>query len=99
MKSKICDAGCAQRSLERGSPVLPWCPIVAEKDGTLRKAEKLIVACEGCSPKDAEIPFDHVLDRVTGNDPSVTDYIFEEPAKCPACTRPVNEKTLVECGE
>jgi hypothetical protein len=35
---------------------------------TLRKAEKLIIGCEGCSPEDAELPFDNVLDRVTGND-------------------------------
>jgi hypothetical protein len=41
---------------------------------TLRKAEKLIIACEGCSPDDAELPFDNVLDRVTRNDPEVTDY-------------------------
>jgi len=28
----------------------------------------------------AEIPFVNVLGRVTGSDPSVTDYILEEPA-------------------
>jgi hypothetical protein len=31
----------------------------------LRKAAQLIVGCEACS-EDAEIPFDKVLDRVTG---------------------------------
>jgi hypothetical protein len=51
---------------------------------TLRKAEKLILGCETCSPEDAELPFDNVFDRVTGNDPAVTDYIFVETmAKCP----------------
>jgi hypothetical protein len=44
----------------------------------------------------AEIPFDVILDRVTGSDPSVTDYILEQPAKCPKCRRDVLEKTLVE---
>jgi hypothetical protein len=34
--------------------------------------------------------------RVTGSDPSVTDYILEQPAKCPKCRRDVLEKTLVE---
>ena len=29
---------------------------------------------------DREIPFVNVLGRVTGSDPSVTDYILEEPA-------------------
>jgi hypothetical protein len=63
---------------------------------TLRDAERLIESCEACSPEDAQIPFDNVLDRVTGSDPSVTDYILEEPAKCPDCRRKILEKTLIE---
>jgi len=42
---------------------------------TLREAERLIESCEQCNPGDAEIPFDNILDRVTGSDPSVTDYV------------------------
>jgi len=64
---------------------------------TLRKAERLIVGCEEHSPEDAEVPFDNIFDRVTGNDPSVTAYVMVEcMAKCPRCRRPVNEKILVE---
>jgi hypothetical protein len=63
---------------------------------TLREAERLIESCEACNPETAQIPFDYILDRVTGSDPSVTDYILEEPAKCPNCRREVLEKTLVE---
>jgi hypothetical protein len=38
-----------------------------------------------------------VLDRVTGNDPEFTDYIFVEcMARCPRCMREIAEKTLVE---
>jgi hypothetical protein len=59
----------------------------------LRKAEKLIESCEQCTPEGAEIPFDNILDRVTGSDPSVTDYILEVPAKCP-CKREILEKTF-----
>ena len=71
--------------------------VVLVDAGTLRKAEKLILGCEACSPEDAELLFDNVLDRVTGNDPAVTDYIFVEVmAKCPRCLREVGEKTLVE---
>ena len=47
---------------------------------------KLIASSNRASsanPVHAEIPFDNILDRVTGSDPSVTDYILEEPAKCP----------------
>jgi hypothetical protein len=70
--------------------------IVLVDAATIRRAVRLIVACEACSPEDAELPFDNVLDRVTGRDPSVTDYILEEQAKCPDCRRAINEKTLVE---
>jgi predicted metal-dependent hydrolase len=51
---------------------------------------------EHCNPDGAEIPFDNILDRVTRSDPSVTDYVLEQPAKCPNCRREILEKTLVE---
>ena len=51
---------------------------------------------EHCNREGAEIPFDNILDRVTGSDPSVTDYILEAPAKCPKCRREILEKTLIE---
>ena len=66
------------------------------KSSRLRKAERLIEVCEHCSPEGAEIPLDNVPDRVTGSDPSVTDYILEGLANCPNCRREILEKTLVE---
>ena len=63
---------------------------------TLREAERLIESCEHCHPDDADIPFDWILDHVTGSDPSVTDYVLEQSAKCPNCRREILEKTLVE---
>ncbi len=62
---------------------------------TLHEAERLIESCQHCNPA-AELPFDWILDRVTGADPSVTDYILEKPAKCPHCGHGILEKTLVE---
>jgi hypothetical protein len=62
---------------------------------TLRKAEQLIGSCEHCNAE-AEIPFDNILDRVTCSDPSVTDYVLEQPGKCPRCKRDILEKTFVE---
>jgi hypothetical protein len=62
----------------------------------LRKAERLIESCENCNVDGAEIPFDNILDRLTGSDPSVTDYILESPAKCLNCKRDILEKTLIE---
>jgi hypothetical protein len=70
--------------------------IVLVATPTLRKAERLIESCEHCNPEGAEIPLDNILDRVTGSDPSVTDYILAAPAKCPNCKRGILEKTLVE---
>jgi hypothetical protein len=48
----------------------------------LSPAETLIESCEHCNSEGAEIRFDNILDRVTGLDPSVTDYVLEQPAKC-----------------
>jgi len=64
---------------------------------TLRNAERLILGCQYCSPTNAEIPFDWILDRITGADPTLTDYIMVEcMARCPKCKRELTEKTLVE---
>ena len=68
--------------------------VVLLDSATVREAESLIDSCEQCNPK-AEIPFDWILDRVTGRDPSVTDYILKTPAHCPNCRRLVKEKTLI----
>jgi len=70
--------------------------VVLVEATTLRQAERLIESCEHCNPEGAEIRFDNILDRITGSDPSVKDYILEAPAKCPNCKRDIMEKTLVE---
>jgi len=76
----------------------PWeqTHIVLVEGATLRKAERMVLSCEACNPHEAEIPFDWVLDRVTGCDPKTTDYVLAEAAKCPRCKRQVTEKTLIE---
>ena len=70
--------------------------VVLVNAATLREAERLIESCEHCNPEGAEIPFDNILDRVTGSDPRVTDFVLVQPAKCPICKREILEKTLVE---
>jgi hypothetical protein len=47
---------------------------------------------EHCNPEGDEIPFDNILDRITGSDPSVTDYVLAEAAKCPNCVRHISRK-------
>ena len=62
----------------------------------LRRAEQLTESCEHCNVEGAEIPFNVILDRITDADPSVTDYVLEQPAKCPSCKREILEKTFIE---
>jgi len=69
--------------------------IVALSASTIRRAQEAISSCEACN-NDAELPFDWILDEVTGRDGSSTDYFLTEPAKCPRCGGSVIEKTLVE---
>jgi hypothetical protein len=59
-------------------------------------AEALIDSREYCNPTGAEIPFDWILDRITGSDPRVTDNLLKQPARCPRCFREITEKTLIE---
>ena len=72
--------------------------VVLVESATLRRAERLIESCEHCNPDGAQIPFDNLLDRITGADACVTDYILEYPALCPYCGREIRENTLVEPG-
>lgn len=60
----------------------------------LMEAQSFIGACEHCSDV-AELPFDQLLDSLTGCDPSTTEYIICHAAKCKACDHDVTEKTLV----
>ena len=52
---------------------------------TLQKAEERIAACEACEPDEAELPFDCVLDGLTGCDPQTTEYVLPKVALCPRC--------------
>ena len=70
--------------------------VIVVSNETVLKAAKLVESCETCNPIDAKMPFDWILDQVTGSDSTVTDYVIEEAAKCPNCRRPIFEKTLVE---
>ncbi len=62
--------------------------LIAEE--TVRAAERQIESCEACTPDEAEIPFDYVLDSITGCEPESTDYVLEKPAKCPRCSGEVS---------
>ena len=79
------------------SPAYPprMITLISVSRATLLRAQAEILGCEACSEW-ADRPFTWTLDRVSGQDPSVTDYILSEPAKCPRYQGPVFEETLVE---
>jgi hypothetical protein len=61
----------------------------------LYEATKLIVGCEACNPL-AEIPFERVLDRVSGHHSAVRRYILMSSVKCPSCCGRVTPNTLIK---
>ena len=69
--------------------------LIAVSKASLLRAQERILGCEECSPE-AEIPFDWVLDDVTGLSGSEVDYLLSEVARCPRCLGEVTEKTWVE---
>ena len=56
-------------------------------------AEDFLSGCYVCH-EDAFIPFEYVLDAMTGTDP-LTEFLMYRLGKCPRCFGEVNEKTLV----
>ena len=62
---------------------------------TIQDAQRSINGCEACT-EDAELPYENILDRLTGSDPTVTDYVLEVTARCLQCGASITEKTLVE---
>jgi hypothetical protein len=69
--------------------------ILAVGAPTIRRALAAISSCESCNTE-AELPFDWILDEVTGCDGANTDYFLTEPPRCPRCGCNIVEKTLVE---
>jgi hypothetical protein len=78
------------------TPSLEDLNIVLVDSATLYKAQRLIGGCRMCS-RFADIPFNSILDSITGGDPTNTRYVLAEgSAKCPRCRRNVRENSLVE---
>ena len=76
------------------SPRIEDIDVVLVEEALLLEAQEYLSACEHCV-ENAALPFDYLLDAVTGCDPTITDYVMCRPAKCPACFRQITEKTLV----
>ena len=72
--------------------------LVAISRYTLFRAKQEILACQACDVT-AGTPFRLVLDFVTDNCKTRTNYIMSEAVKCPQCFGPVFEETLVAWAE
>ena len=68
--------------------------VVAIGETSLREALLRVLECENCSPSVSR-SFGSVLCEVIGGSP-LTEYVFM-PARCPNCSEPITESTLVQC--
>ena len=76
-------------------PRLKLTELVLVDSDTVVCAAREVIGCQGCSP-DANVPFEWLLDLMTGHDPLSADYLMETPAICSYCGRKIGEKTLIE---
>src|SRR5215471_796710 len=73
------------------------CDHVAESNFlTVVHTDNYLESCEHCNSTGTELPFDRILDRATGCDSTVTDYVIDSSRKCPHWRRQIFEKTLVD---
>jgi hypothetical protein len=77
----------------------PGIQLVTVDGNMIRRAERLIDGCEHCHGEDADVPFNWILDKITGRSGATTAYILPESARCPTCKHEITEKTLVEARE
>ena len=68
--------------------------LVVVKESDIAKAQAFVDACESCCSR-ATIPFDYLLDAITGCDPTVVEYVMSSGPQCPFCSREIQRKTLV----
>jgi hypothetical protein len=70
--------------------------LVAVGEASLLKAQKRVIACQGCSGAVTR-SFSSVLVEVFGAEGPVCEYLLCGPARCPNCARAIYENTLVRC--
>ena len=63
---------------------------------SLLKAQRRLVACQGCSASVSR-SFGSVLTEVLGAASPFSEYVLGESARCPNCSQPILETTLVRC--
>jgi hypothetical protein len=71
--------------------------LMAVSEDVIQEAQSLIAGCQSCNER-AEIPFDYLLDALTGSDPTTTDYLISRTVQCPRCASTITEKTNIIVG-
>jgi len=80
----------------RENIVLTGIELIAVGESSLLRAQNLVVACQSCSASVSQ-PFSSVLTEVVGPGRTITEYVLCTPARCPNCSQPIVENTLVRC--
>ena len=78
-----------------GDPTPDELVIVLVPDDVLYGARGRILGCDTCSPEDADIPFDWLLDEFYQAIEPVREYFIEHPIFCPRCGGSITEKTPI----
>ena len=78
-----------------GKPDVEHTNVVLVDQTVLERALECVSGCELCCD-DALIPFDRILDVITGSDPGHTEYILPEIPQCPFCLGELREKTSIK---
>jgi hypothetical protein len=69
--------------------------VITVSQSSVSQAELAIEACQGCSAESA-ISFVNVLHSFRDYDADNVDYLLPILARCPSCSREINESTLVK---
>jgi hypothetical protein len=69
--------------------------LITVSAGTLAEIRRAIHGCETCSAN-AQVSFEHLLDRLTGRFNLEREYVLTEDLSCPSCLSPIENGTLIE---
>jgi len=71
--------------------------LVAVGEDSILKAQGRVAACQSCSAS-ASRPFSSVLTEALGATGPIPEYVLGASARCPSCSQPIVENTLVCCA-
>jgi len=70
--------------------------VVVVGEASSAKAQRRVVGCQSCRASVSR-PFSSVLIEVLAAGSAIAEYVLSAPARCPNCSQPILENTLVRC--